>query len=245
MRLTCPNCGAEYEVPHGMVPAAGRHVQCTACHTRWFVRGEARAAASEEQILTRLETWRPRPVAVPAPVPAATPVLAPVPDAEPDADESEAVEAAETEAVEIAAVETETTETETTEAEAAPAEPDTPPPAPKRADPAKPGDRPSVGQPAPLAETAPPPVRPAPRLDLGTDRAKAPPETPAPSRFGRGVLVAVVLALLALGAYLYRAPIAERVPATGPALEAYGDVVDEARAEVARRYGDLRERTGI
>jgi hypothetical protein len=88
-------------------------------------------------------------------------------------------------------------------------------------------------------------VRPAPRLDLGTDRAKAPPATPAPSRFGRGVLVAVVLALLALGAYLYRAPIAERVPAAGPALEVYGDVVDEARAEVVRRYGDLRERTGI
>jgi hypothetical protein len=175
-------------------------------------------------------------------VPAATPVLAPVPDAEPDGDESEMAEAGETEADEIAAVETETAETE---AEAAPAEPDTPPPAPKRADPAKPGDRPSVGQPAPMAETTPPPVRPAPRLDLGTDRAKAPPETPAPSRFGRGVLVAVVLALLALGAYLYRAPIAERVPAAGPALEAYGDVVDEARAEVVRRYGDLRERTGI
>ena len=41
MRLTCPNCGAEYEVPDGMVPAGGRHVQCTACHTRWFVRGAA------------------------------------------------------------------------------------------------------------------------------------------------------------------------------------------------------------
>ena len=50
MRLTCPNCGAEYEVPEGMVPAAGRHVQCTSCHTRWFVRGAARDAASEDQI---------------------------------------------------------------------------------------------------------------------------------------------------------------------------------------------------
>ena len=52
MRLTCPNCGAEYDVPDGMVPAAGRHVQCTACHTRWFARGaRARPAPSEEQIL--------------------------------------------------------------------------------------------------------------------------------------------------------------------------------------------------
>ena len=49
MRLTCPNCDAEYEVPDGMMPAAGRHVQCTACHTRWFVRGSAAPAPSEEQ----------------------------------------------------------------------------------------------------------------------------------------------------------------------------------------------------
>ena len=62
MRLTCPNCGADYDIPEGMVPAAGRHVQCSTCHTRWFVRGTARAPASEEQILTRLENWRPRPV---------------------------------------------------------------------------------------------------------------------------------------------------------------------------------------
>lgn len=65
MRLTCPNCGAVYETPEGMVSEAGRHVQCSACHTRWFVRGTARTAASEEQILTRLENWRPRPAAAP------------------------------------------------------------------------------------------------------------------------------------------------------------------------------------
>lgn len=49
MRLTCPNCGADYEVPAGMVQGGGRRVQCSACHTRWFVRGSALAAASEEQ----------------------------------------------------------------------------------------------------------------------------------------------------------------------------------------------------
>jgi predicted Zn finger-like uncharacterized protein len=59
MRLTCPNCGIEYEVPEGQV-ASGRHVQCTACHTRWFAR--APRLASEEQVLARLEAWSPRPV---------------------------------------------------------------------------------------------------------------------------------------------------------------------------------------
>jgi predicted Zn finger-like uncharacterized protein len=86
MRLTCPSCGAEYEVPDGMVPAAGRHVQCTACHTRWFVRGQSGGLAralSEDQILDRLETLtaRPRPVAVPDPAPAPEPRSATPPPA--------------------------------------------------------------------------------------------------------------------------------------------------------------------
>ena len=54
MRLSCPSCGAEYEVSDGMVPSAGRHVQCTACHTRWFVRGAPGTGLTEDQILRRL-----------------------------------------------------------------------------------------------------------------------------------------------------------------------------------------------
>lgn len=69
MRLTCPSCGAQYEAPEGMVPAEGRHVQCSACHTRWFARGAARPAFSEDQILRRLESRRPQLRAVPDPEP--------------------------------------------------------------------------------------------------------------------------------------------------------------------------------
>ncbi|WP_323786297.1 zinc-ribbon domain-containing protein [Thalassovita sp.] len=36
MRLTCPNCGAQYEVPDGVVPVAGRDVQCSNCGQTWF-----------------------------------------------------------------------------------------------------------------------------------------------------------------------------------------------------------------
>jgi predicted Zn finger-like uncharacterized protein len=81
MRLSCPNCDAEYEVPDGMVPAAGRHVQCTACHTRWFARGTAAEQPSEEQILTRLAARDPRPepaVAAAAPPAPEAPTPAPV-----------------------------------------------------------------------------------------------------------------------------------------------------------------------
>ena len=36
MRLTCPNCGAQYEVPDDVIPQEGRDVQCSNCGTTWF-----------------------------------------------------------------------------------------------------------------------------------------------------------------------------------------------------------------
>ena len=36
MRLTCPNCGAQYEVPAEVIPESGRDVQCSNCGDTWF-----------------------------------------------------------------------------------------------------------------------------------------------------------------------------------------------------------------
>lgn len=36
MRLTCPNCDAQYEVPDDVVPPEGRDVQCSNCGQTWF-----------------------------------------------------------------------------------------------------------------------------------------------------------------------------------------------------------------
>jgi len=36
MRLICPNCGAQYEVDDGVIPDAGRDVQCSNCGHTWF-----------------------------------------------------------------------------------------------------------------------------------------------------------------------------------------------------------------
>ncbi len=36
MRLTCPNCGAQYEVPDEVIPVDGRDVQCSNCGDTWF-----------------------------------------------------------------------------------------------------------------------------------------------------------------------------------------------------------------
>lgn len=36
MRITCPNCGAQYEVDDALIPASGRDVQCSSCGKGWF-----------------------------------------------------------------------------------------------------------------------------------------------------------------------------------------------------------------
>lgn len=44
MRLTCPNCGAQYEVPDDVIPDDGRDVQCSNCGTTWFQTHPSAAA---------------------------------------------------------------------------------------------------------------------------------------------------------------------------------------------------------
>ncbi len=36
MRLTCPNCDAQYEVDPSLIPVSGRDVQCSNCGSTWF-----------------------------------------------------------------------------------------------------------------------------------------------------------------------------------------------------------------
>lgn len=36
MRLTCPNCDAQYEVPDEVIPPEGRDVQCSNCGDTWY-----------------------------------------------------------------------------------------------------------------------------------------------------------------------------------------------------------------
>ena len=47
MRLTCPNCGAQYEVPDEVIPEAGRDVQCSNCGDTWFQHHPDHAPAEE------------------------------------------------------------------------------------------------------------------------------------------------------------------------------------------------------
>jgi predicted Zn finger-like uncharacterized protein len=48
MRLICPNCGAQYEVDSGLIPPAGRDVQCSNCGHGWFQAPEGAAGDGDE-----------------------------------------------------------------------------------------------------------------------------------------------------------------------------------------------------
>ncbi|MFU8881968.1 MAG: zinc-ribbon domain-containing protein [Rhodobacterales bacterium] len=47
MRLVCPNCGAQYEVPDSVIPESGRDVQCSSCGNTWFQRHPSQAGADD------------------------------------------------------------------------------------------------------------------------------------------------------------------------------------------------------
>ncbi|UMA65081.1 zinc-ribbon domain-containing protein [Roseivivax marinus] len=50
MRLICPNCDAQYEVPVEVIPADGRDVQCSSCGKVWFQAHPDAPPASEDAL---------------------------------------------------------------------------------------------------------------------------------------------------------------------------------------------------
>ncbi len=64
MRITCPNCGAQYEVDEALIPESGRDVQCSNCGRGWFqTREEDEAPEAPPAPLSedRAEDVRPEP----------------------------------------------------------------------------------------------------------------------------------------------------------------------------------------
>lgn len=87
MRLTCPNCGAQYEVPDEVIPTEGRDVQCSNCGNTWFQTHPNHIQPEAEETAPRPETGDLRAAFrdEPAPEPEAeTPQPAPAPRAEVD-----------------------------------------------------------------------------------------------------------------------------------------------------------------
>ena len=78
MRLICPNCGAQYEVPTEVIPNEGRDVQCSACSNTWFQAHPDHDKALSDEI----DAPSVEPVAPPPPPPAPEPEVEHVQDAE-------------------------------------------------------------------------------------------------------------------------------------------------------------------
>ena len=66
MRLVCPNCGAQYEVPDEVIPTGGRDVQCSNCGDTWFQQHPSAATPSGEDEKATSHTWE-QPQKAPAP----------------------------------------------------------------------------------------------------------------------------------------------------------------------------------
>lgn len=66
MRLTCPSCGAVYDVPDGAIGPNGRKIRCRACATGWFEPARATPAAAPPPGDRRQEAAAPARI---APVP--------------------------------------------------------------------------------------------------------------------------------------------------------------------------------
>ena len=81
MRLTCPNCNAQYEVDASVIPDNGRDVQCSNCGHSWFQPGQATkgAEASAQNSLPKEAEWEGE-AADTAPAEVADPQDAPAPD---------------------------------------------------------------------------------------------------------------------------------------------------------------------
>lgn len=64
MRLICPNCGAQYEVPDDVIPTEGRDVQCSNCGHTWLEQ----PGKSEADEFVTMPEFEPEPDIEDAPI---------------------------------------------------------------------------------------------------------------------------------------------------------------------------------
>ncbi|MCE0506004.1 zinc-ribbon domain-containing protein [Roseivivax sp. GX 12232] len=260
MRLICPNCGAQYEVPTEVIPEAGRDVQCSNCGHTWFEHHPDFAPEDDpapdditprpapEAHETPEDEGLPPPEEGPAPGAAAT---APRRELDPEVTNvlrEEARREALARRAEGGTIESQPdlgldAPAEDEEAERArqsrarmekmrgPEGEAPSAPAPAEATPEQPDPNARSGM-LPDVDEINQTLRSAgDRRPVETPQGRAPdPEDRGRSGYGRGLMLVLVLALLAGAAYVYAAPLAEMAPAAAPALEGYVAQVNDLRA---------------
>lgn len=240
MRLTCPNCRAQYEIDATAIPAAGRDVQCSACGTTWF---------------------QPSDTAEPIPSPAA-------PAADEGEDDSPAPGAAlaaprvDPSVLEVLREEAERELSERRRSQPAGLEMQGDLGLVTRPPPTADAPRPDPGHDAESDSAATPPSRrnllpdieelsstlqpgSTPRR-LGDARTTLPP-TAQDERTGfrQGLSLVLLIAVLLVGLYALTPMIAHRIPALGEALAGYVALVDSLRLWVSESLRGLAARVGM
>lgn len=93
MRLTCPNCDAQYEVPDEVIPFDGRDVQCSNCGDTWFQghpdNPDTPPDAQDEAPIPESKVVAPATPPEPAPEPEHAPEPEPEPKPEDDPEPSQ------------------------------------------------------------------------------------------------------------------------------------------------------------
>ncbi|MCV6586911.1 MAG: zinc-ribbon domain-containing protein [Marinibacterium sp.] len=222
MRLTCPQCASQYDLPVGVIPDAGREVRCSQCSHVWFQHG-----ASPNPILSDDDLAGDDPGLAPKDDAQGAAPPAPMPN-RPKLDPDVMAILREEAAFESAKRAEERGDAPEASAKAAPApEPVSEPhPAPKP----EPKPEPSP-DPAPVAKPDPKPS-PDPKFVRAPQADPDPVGDPAPRRrsgFGWGVALSLVILGGAAAVYAYAHDIAQAVPETGDALFTYVGQVDSAR----------------
>lgn len=221
MRLTCPDCGAQYKVPEAAIPEAGRDVQCSACGATWVQPHPAAALAAEENAPAE-------PGAASGPPPTPEPAQRRL---DPEVADILRTEAAR-ERAKRAAESTGGVGMQIDPPSAAPGDPSPVPPLQ--------GARRATGDtaaPASRQGTLPDPeditssLTPA-RGGAARDMAAAPPAARVPARrsgFGAGFWVAVIAFGLAACVYLWAPDLIALVPEAEAPVERYVAAIDGAR----------------
>ncbi|WP_212524930.1 zinc-ribbon domain-containing protein [Actibacterium sp. MT2.3-13A] len=246
MRLVCPNCDAQYEVDDALIPAGGRDVQCSNCGHTWFQRAAGEPEPEAEEMawaegIAEEPDYEEEAEAAPEPEAEPAPEEAPGPRRQ-VLDESLAEILREEAERERRARETEAQAGTWEEQPDLGLDETTPAPGRQRPEPQEHVAR--------LRGIEPERAEAGPRRDLLPDieeinytlrstserkRAGAPEgaeaEETAPDRggFGRGFSLVVVLAAMALAAYVLAPQIAEQVPQLKPVLNGYTEAVDRMR----------------
>lgn len=230
MRITCPNCEAQYEVEDRLIPEGGRDVQCSNCGHAWYQYPPGSAADDSDEEEEATPPPPPSPPSVNAPAIAGAAAAPAVSRPRPPLDESlRAVlrEEAEREAAARAAEARRRRSMAPVETQSDPGIDGAPPPrAPAQSEA---GTEPRAARRESLPDIE------AINASLGGGSAALPPVSP-PSRGGgfvQGFVSVLVLVALLYALYAVAPRIGAAIPALAGPLDAYVGAVDAAHRALA------------